>query len=86
MYCVLSHPPLSLKGGAATLKIIHFTTNDILELKKNHPCGTRTFSVLRIGSEVRIRCMGCGRDMVVERIKLEKSIKRVLSPTDTEDP
>ena len=62
------------------MKIIRFTVEDILELKKNHPCGTREFSVLRIGSEVRIRCRGCGRDMVVERVKLEKAIKRVISP------
>lgn len=66
------------------MKIIHFTTEDILELKKNHPCGARTFSVLRIGSEVRIRCTGCGRDMVIERIKLEKSIKRVISPNSSD--
>lgn len=64
------------------MKIIHFTTADTLELKKNHPCGSRTFSVLRIGSEVRIRCTGCKRDMVMERVKLEKSIKRVISPSD----
>ena len=62
------------------MKIIHFTTADTLELKKKHPCGTHTFSVLRIGSDVRIRCNGCGRDLVVERVKLEKSIKRVISP------
>jgi hypothetical protein len=64
------------------MKIIRFTTDDILELKKDHPCGTRTFSVLRIGSEVRIRCMGCGRDMVLERLKLEKCIRRVIPPTE----
>lgn len=66
------------------MKIIRFTTEDTLELKKNHPCGTRTFSVLRIGSEVRIRCTGCGRDMVVERIKLEKSIRRVIPPDSSD--
>ena len=44
------------------MKIIRFTTEDVLELKKTHPCGSREFSVLRIGSEVRIRCKGCGRE------------------------
>ena len=63
------------------MNIVRFTTEDVLELKKNHPCGARTFSVLRIGSDVRIRCTGCGRDMVIERVKLEKSIRRVISPT-----
>ena len=64
------------------MNIIRFTTEDVLELKKNHPCGAKTFAVLRIGSEVRIRCTGCGRDMVIERVKLEKSIRRVISPTE----
>lgn len=69
------------------MKIVRFTTDDVLELKKNHPCGARTFTILRIGSEVRIRCTGCGRDMVIDRLKLEKSIRRVISPepTDTEE-
>ena len=63
------------------MNIIRFTTEDVLELKKSHPCGQKTFSVLRIGSEVRIRCTGCGRDMVIERVKLEKAIRRVISGT-----
>lgn len=60
------------------MKIVHFTTDDILELKKAHPCGSKEFTPLRIGSEVRIRCNGCGRDVTVDRLKLEKSIKRVM--------
>ena len=62
--------------------IIRFGVQDTLELKKPHPCGSRSFAVLRVGSEVRIRCEGCGRDMVVDRIKLEKSIRRVHTASD----
>ena len=61
------------------MKIVHFTTEDILELKKTHPCGERRFDVLRVGAEVRVRCVGCGRDMVLDRIKLEKAIRHVHS-------
>ena len=64
------------------MRIIPICVGDILELKKNHPCGEKRFRVLRTGSEVRIACMGCGRDMTLERIKLEKSIKSVTH-TDT---
>ena len=67
------------------MKIIRFTINDTLELKKNHPCGSRQFSVLRIGSDVRIRCIGCGHDLVVERVKLEKSIRKVIPGAQSED-
>ncbi|MBE6713787.1 MAG: DUF951 domain-containing protein [Ruminococcaceae bacterium] len=52
---------------------------DILELKKPHPCGEKRFTVLRVGSDIRIVCTGCSRDMTLERIKLEKAIKKIFS-------
>jgi hypothetical protein len=54
-----------------------FTVGDRLLLRKPHPCGRDTFRVLRVGSDVRIVCDGCGRDMTLPREKLEKMIKRV---------
>ena len=54
-----------------------FSVGDTLKMKKPHPCGSSLFSVLRCGSDVRIRCQGCGREVTVPRIKLEKSIKSV---------
>ena len=62
-------------------KIIPLTVGDVLELKKPHPCGKSRFAVLRVGSEVRIKCETCGRDMTLDRIKLEKAIKHRL-PAD----
>ena len=50
---------------------------DVLVLKKKHPCGDDRFLVLRTGSDVRIRCEGCGRDMTFSRIALEKMIRKV---------
>lgn len=64
--------------------IIKISVGDILELKKPHPCGERRFSVMRIGSDIRIICVGCGRDMTLPRIKLEKAIKKI-HPKDNEN-
>lgn len=50
---------------------------DILEMKKNHPCGSREFEVLRIGMDFRLRCLGCGHEMMLPRLKVEKNIRRV---------
>lgn len=58
---------------------------DRLELKKKHPCGTSVFSVLRVGSDIRIVCEGCGRDMVLPREKLEKAIKKIHTPDVNEN-
>ena len=63
------------------MKIIRFEVGDTLVLKKKHPCGGDVFRIVRVGSEVRIICESCGRDMTMERIKLEKAIKQMLSGT-----
>ena len=59
------------------MNIVKFSVGDTLTLKKNHPCGSASFTVMRVGSDVRILCQGCGRDLTLPRITLEKSIKRV---------
>ena len=49
---------------------------DVLEMKKNHPCGRR-FAVLRVGMDFRLRCEGCGHEMMLPRLKAEKNIRKV---------
>ena len=51
---------------------------DVLELKKEHPCGSRRWLVLRVGMDFKLRCEGCGHELMLPRSKAEKSIKRVL--------
>ena len=55
--------------------IVRFKLYDRIQLKKPHPCGGSVFQILRVGSEVRIVCQTCGRDMTMNRIKLEKAVK-----------
>ena len=61
------------------MEIIKFKLYDTVELKKSHPCGDNRFKIMRLGSEMRIVCLKCGRDMNIDRIKLEKATKRILS-------
>lgn len=51
---------------------------DILELKKTHPCGSRQWLVLRVGMDFKLRCTGCGHELMLPRVKAEKSIKKIL--------
>ena len=53
---------------------------DILTMKKPHPCGAKEFLVLRSGMDFRIRCTGCGREVMLPRAKIEKNIKKVVKP------
>lgn len=50
---------------------------DVLELKKQHPCGSKEWKVLRVGMDFKLRCAGCGHELMVPRSKAEKSIKKV---------
>ena len=50
---------------------------DVLELKKEHPCGSRRWKVLRVGMDFRLKCEGCGHELMLPRSKAEKSIKKI---------
>ena len=50
---------------------------DILTMKKKHPCGSLQFLVLRSGMDFRLRCQGCGHEMMVPRVKIERNIKQI---------
>ena len=64
------------------MQIMKLVPDMLVELKKPHPCGKREFRIVRVGSLCRVICTGCGRDMEIDRIKLEKAIKKVVSQAD----
>ena len=53
--------------------------HDKVELKRQHPCGSKTWEVLRVGMDIKLRCLGCGHEVMVTRRKVEKAIRRVIS-------
>ncbi|MBR5485508.1 MAG: DUF951 domain-containing protein [Oscillospiraceae bacterium] len=50
---------------------------DVLTMKKNHPCGSNKFDVLRSGMDFKLKCQGCGHEIMVPRAKAEKNIKKI---------
>ncbi len=63
------------------MPILPLRPEDRIQMKKPHPCGGKIFRVVRVGSEVRIICETCKRDMTMDRLKLEKAIKQIVSST-----
>ena len=57
---------------------------DILTMKKAHPCGEKRWLVLRTGADFRLRCLGCGHEMMVPRFKAEKAIRSIERPDSQE--
>ena len=53
---------------------------DVLTMKKAHPCGEKQWLVLRTGADLRLRCLGCGPEVMVQRGKAEKNIRSINRP------
>ncbi|MBU3840851.1 MAG: DUF951 domain-containing protein [Candidatus Ruminococcus intestinipullorum] len=54
-----------------------FDIGDIIRLKKPHPCGSAEWEVLRVGADFRLKCLGCGHQIMVPRRLVEKNTKEI---------
>jgi len=59
-----------------------FELGDVVEMKKQHPCGTNEWKVIRIGADVRIKCVGCQHSVMIPRREFEKKMKKVLTKAE----
>ena len=50
---------------------------DTLNMKNAHPCGSKQWLVLRTGADFRLRCVGCGHEMMIDRFKIERNIRSI---------
>jgi hypothetical protein len=55
-----------------------FQLGDIVQMKKPHPCGTNEMEVIRMGMDIRIKCVHCKHSILLPRAKFEKNMKKVL--------
>lgn len=52
--------------------------SDVLWMKKKHPCGSESWETLRVGMDFKLRCQGCGHEVMLPRSKVEKNIKKII--------
>lgn len=52
-----------------------FVLGECVQLKKKHPCGSDEWEIIRLGADIKIKCLGCGRLVMLSRSQLEKKIK-----------
>ena len=57
---------------------------DQLVMKKPHPCGSRQWLVLRVGMDFRLKCQGCGHEVLIPRVKAEKNIRQIMRDDSNE--
>lgn len=59
-----------------------FELHDVVEMKKQHPCGTNAWKIIRMGADIRIKCEGCEHSVLIARREFEKKMKKVIKVAD----
>ncbi|MDF2593230.1 MAG: hypothetical protein K0R05_1685 [Anaerocolumna sp.] len=58
---------------------------DVVKLKKQHPCGSSLWEVLRIGMDFRLKCQGCGHQIMIPRKQVEKSLRQLIRKEENQE-
>lgn len=69
---------MNRSGGGDDMADKEFELNDVVEMKKQHPCGENRWKIIRMGMDIRIKCEGCGHSVMLPRKRFEQKMKRVL--------
>ena len=56
-----------------------YQLGSIIMMKKVHPCGTNEFEIIRLGADIKIKCIKCGRIIMLPRIEFNKKLKKVIT-------
>lgn len=64
---------------------MNYFVGDVVKMKKKHPCGSDEWEIWRVGMDFGIKCLGCGRKVMIPRSKFEKSARKIVSRRQTED-
>jgi hypothetical protein len=66
--------------------IVRYEIGDIVKMKKAHPCGSDQWEITRTGIDFGLKCLGCGRRVMVARPKFEKAVKAIVNrPADRQE-
>lgn len=61
-----------------------YALNDIVQMKKQHPCGANEWKIIRMGADIKIECQNCGHVVMLSRREFEKKMKKVLKKADSD--
>lgn len=59
---------------------MEYHVGDIVKLKKAHPCGNHEWEILRVGADFRLKCLGCGHQVMIARRLVEKNMRGLRGP------
>ncbi|ATF25962.1 MULTISPECIES: DUF951 domain-containing protein [Brochothrix] len=55
-----------------------YDLKSVVEMKKQHPCGSNEWEIIRMGMDIRIKCLGCGHSVLIPRRDFDKKIKKII--------
>lgn len=58
--------------------MLNYAVGDVVSLKKGHPCGTNEWEIGRTGVDIKLKCIGCDRELWMSRIEFEKRVRKIL--------
>lgn len=58
--------------------IMDYKLGSIVIMRKQHPCGTNKWEIIRMGADIKIKCLNCGRSIMLPRIEFNKKLKKVV--------
>ena len=64
---------------------MQYNLGDIVKMRKSHPCGSDQWEITRVGMDFRIKCLGCGRQVLLPRSKFEKSVKSIVKKKEIKE-
>lgn len=62
----------------------NYDVGTIVQMKKKHPCGCYNFKIIRVGVDIKIKCMGCERTIMLPRVEFNKKIKKILQEVEND--
>lgn len=62
-----------------------YQLNDIVQMKKPHPCGENRWRIIRLGMDIRIKCEGCGHSVLIPRKRFETKMKKILERAEEKE-
>ncbi|PKR77424.1 DUF951 domain-containing protein [Halalkalibacillus sediminis] len=60
----------------------NYDLNDIVEMKKAHPCGVNEWKIIRMGMDIRIKCQGCNHSVMIPRREFDKKMKKIIKKSE----
>jgi len=73
---------MQINKGGEKMDAKQYGLNDIVEMKKQHPCGENKWRIIRMGADIRIKCLGCDRSVLLPRNEFNKKLKKIIEKAE----